>query len=181
MTMRCRQKSQGISLMGLLMALAITAILVTISLPSYRTYISKNKLLDLTRQLVEALYVSKQLAITRGQVHYLNFHSSTHISEGGGDPASIESCWVISAVQSCSCLISAELCQSYYGRRFTNVSSVAMVVNRPQLSFSPLFGKTNGATYRLALDSLETKVIVSGQGRIRVCMASGESANYAAC
>lgn len=193
MGMQERTRIQGVTLIDLLMGLAIVSILAAISLPSCRYYINKHKILDLTRQLVESLYVTKQLAIVRNQVHYLNMSSSTNIGNNVGNNVgnSIEqnshalivtqSCWVISASQHCHCSITTSACQSHYGRTLKNVNAISMTANRPSLSFSPLFGMTNGATYQLSLEGFVIAVIVSSQGRIRACMLNGESASYAAC
>lgn len=187
MRMKDRRKIQGIMLIELLMGLAIASILAAISLPSCSYYINKYKILDLTRQLVESLYVTKQLAIVRGQVHYFNLSASIDVDESVGDGENnhdliaISPCWVISAEQGCDCLMSISACQSNYGHTLKNVNTIAMTVNRPSLSFSPLFGMTNGATYRLSLEGFMIAVIVSSQGRIRVCMLNGESASYEAC
>ncbi|MDX2321276.1 MAG: prepilin-type N-terminal cleavage/methylation domain-containing protein [Moritella sp.] len=185
MQIGCKRKSQGVTLIGLLMALAILALLAGFSLPSYRAYMAKNKLLDLTRQLVEALNVTKQLAILRGRAHYFNINTDMSLNGNGNSSDLVieptKSCWVISYVEQCSCSISNPSCRSNYGRVTTLISGVSMTVNRPKLSFSPILGSTNGATYQLALDRYIIKVIVSTQGRIRVCMESGESASYASC
>lgn len=173
--MQDRRKVEGVTLMALLVGLAIVSILAAISLPSFSYYINKYKILDLTRQLVEALYVTKQLAIARDQVHYFN------VNQQGNDLIAVKSCWVISAVSHCNCVISTVSCQSHYGFTLKNVNAISMTVNRASLSFSPLFGMTNGATYLLSLEDFVIAVVVSSQGRIRVCMVDGESASYAAC
>ena len=54
-------KSPGLTLIELLLTLAIVAILMALSVPSYSAYVHKNKLGNLTRQLVEALNITKQL------------------------------------------------------------------------------------------------------------------------
>lgn len=181
MRMQERTRIQGITLIDLLMGLAIVSILAAISLPSCSYYINKHKILDLTRQLVESLYVTKQLAIVRNQVHYFNLSSNMNVAENSNEFTVAKYCWVISAVQDCHCLISTSACQSHYGRTLKNVNAISMTANRPSLSFSPLFGMTNGATYLLSLEGFVIAVIVSSQGRIRVCMMNGESASYAAC
>lgn len=175
MTMRCRFKSRGITLIDLLMTVAILAILMAVSMVSYNGYVNKNKIFNLTRQLVEALNVTKQLAIVRGQQHYFNVQINSSVITRH------ESCWVISHIESCDCLTSSALCQSKYGQVSAAISDIALTINRPRLSFSSVFGSTNGATYRLSLGRYAIKVIVSTQGRIRVCMERGDSTIYASC
>ncbi|WP_017222018.1 prepilin-type N-terminal cleavage/methylation domain-containing protein [Moritella dasanensis] len=173
--LRCKLKSSGLTLIELLVTLAILTILMALSIPSYSDYVHKNKLSNLTRQLVEALTITKQLAIVRGQRHYFNMQiDNTAIN-------TFESCWVISHIEHCDCLTSHVLCQAQYGQVSAAITDIELIINRTSLSFSPLFGATNGASYQLSLGRFSTKVIVSTQGRIRVCMVRGESAIYGDC
>lgn len=187
--------SLGVTLIELLVVLAILTILMALSAPSYSRYLDKNKLMGLTRQLVEALNVTKQLAIVRGQQHYFNVqvnhlgnNTITHLATNSATNAVTNSansalglCWNISHLKNCHCLTANTLCQSRYGQVSVDISDIALVINRASLSFSPLLGTTNGASYQLSLGRFSTQVIVSGQGRIRTCMVRGESAIYAAC
>ena len=175
MTMQCKFKLQGLTLIELLLTLAILTILMACGAPSYSAYVHKNKLCNLTRQLVEALNITKQLALLRGEQHYFNIQVNNAVN------STFDSCWVISNNENCDCLISTALCQSNYGQASAAISDIALSVNRPNLSFSPLFGTTNGASYQLSLGRFSTMVIVSTQGRIRVCMVQGDSAIYAPC
>ncbi|SQD78598.1 GspH/FimT family pseudopilin [Moritella yayanosii] len=173
--MHCKLKSLGLTLIELLLSLAIVTILMALSVPSYSAYVNKNKLCNLTRQLVEALNVTKQLAIARGVPHYFNVQINNSVMTAG------ESCWVISQFENCDCFTSSALCQSKYGQVSATINDIELSTNRSQLSFSPLFGMTNGTTYHLVSGGFATKVIVSTQGRIRICMDRGESAIYAPC
>jgi len=171
----CKLKSQGITLIESLLTLAILTMLMAFSVPSYSEYVSKNKLGNLTRQLVEALNITKQLAIQRGEKHYFNVQVNSSVIN------TYESCWVISNIEDCDCLTSSDLCQAQYGQVTAATSGIELIINRPRFSFSPLFGATNGASYQLTLGRFSTMVIVSSQGRIRVCMEQGDSTIYASC
>ncbi|QUM82071.1 prepilin-type N-terminal cleavage/methylation domain-containing protein [Moritella sp. 5] len=175
MTKQCKCKLQGLTLIELLVALAILIILMASSTPSYRALVNKNKICHLTRQLVEALNVTRQLSIVRELPHYFTVQVNNSLI------TAVELCWVISQLENCDCFTSSALCQSKYGQVSAVKSGIEIVTNRPHLSFSPLFGMTNGATYQLSLGRFSTKIIVSTQGRIRVCMVRGESAIYAPC
>ena len=168
-------KSPGLTLIELLLTLAIVTILMALSGPSYSAYVNKNKLGNLTRQLVEALNITKQLALLRGERHYFNVQVNNAVN------STVKSCWIISHHENCDCLTSTTLCQSTDGQASAAISDIELTVNRPHLSFSPLFGTTNGASYQLSLGRFSTMVIVSTQGRIRVCMVRGDSAIYAPC
>lgn len=172
---RYKLKLRGIGLIDLLMTMMILAILMALCVPSYRIYIDKNRIFNLARQLVEALNVTKQLAIKRGQSHYLNIQVNNSGITGS------EPCWVISDRENCDCFTSTTLCQAKYGQVSAVIKNVDIISNRSSLSFSPLFGSTNGATYRLSITGNVIKVIVSTQGRIRACMETGVSAIYAIC
>ncbi|CAM2966300.1 prepilin-type N-terminal cleavage/methylation domain-containing protein [Moritella viscosa] len=175
MTTQCKFKLQGLTLIELLLALAILAILMASSAPSYSALVNKNKICHLTRQLVEALNVTRQLSIVRGLPHHF------HVQVNNSLITTVELCWVISQLENCGCFTSNSLCQTKYSQVSTAISDIELSTNRPHLSFSPLFGMTNGATYQLSLGRFSTKIIVSTQGRIRVCMDRGESAIYASC
>ena len=173
--MQCKFKLQGLTLIELLVTLAILIILMASSAPSYNAFVNKNKICHLTRQLVEALNVTRQLSIVRELPHYFNVQVNNSLI------TAVELCWVISQLKNCDCVTSSALCQSKYGQVSAVKSGVELSTNRPHLSFSPLFGMTNGATYQLSLGRFSTKIMVSTQGRIRVCMNRGESAIYASC
>ncbi|PKH04718.1 prepilin-type cleavage/methylation domain-containing protein [Moritella sp. Urea-trap-13] len=173
--MYCKLKLSGITLIELLLSLAILTILLAVSVPAYTGYVDKHKLSNLTRQFVEALTITKQLAIVRGQRHYFNVQVSNTVT------STFESCWVISDSENCDCLAPHTLCQTQYGQVSSVISDIEISINRARLSFSPLFGATNGASYQLSLGRFSTQVIVSTLGRIRVCMIGGDSAIYGPC
>lgn len=167
--LNAKHKSQGITLIELLVTLAVLAIIAGIGLPSYNTIVNETKLVGLTQQLVEALRVTKQLAITRDKTQYL----SVNLIKPGR-------CWGISSQPVCNCSTSTSCALENY-QFSTDYSTITLNTNRDTLSFSPLSGSTNGASYTLSAGSGSVKVKVSTLGRISACSETGDSTLYANC
>jgi type IV fimbrial biogenesis protein FimT len=167
--LNAKHKSQGITLIELLVTLAVMAIISGIGLPSYNAIVNETKLIGLTQQLVEALRVTKQLAITRDKTQYLSVNM-----------VGPERCWGISSQPVCNCSVSSSCALENY-QISTDYSTITLNTNRDTLSFSPLSGSTNGASYTLSAGSGSVKVTVSTLGRIRACSETGGSTLYANC
>ena len=165
--LKTKYKSQGITLIELLVTLAVLAIIAGIGLPSYNAIMNETKLVGLTQQLVEALRVTKQLAITRDKTQYFNLVMP-------------DRCWGISSQPVCDCSVSSSCTLENY-QISTDYSTITLNTNRDTLSFSPLSGSTNGASYTLNVGSGSVKVKVSTLGRIRACSETGGSTFYANC
>jgi type IV fimbrial biogenesis protein FimT len=169
--LKAKHKSQGITLIELLVTLAVMAIISGIGLPSYNAIVNEIKLTGLTQQLVEALRVTKQLAITRDKTQYL----SVNLIKPGR-------CWGISSQPVCNCSVpSSSSCALENYRISTDYSTITLNTNRDTLSFSPLSGSTNGASYTLSAGAGSVKVKVSTLGRISACSETGDSTLYANC
>lgn len=161
--------AKGITLIELLVTLAILAIISGIGLPSYNALVNKSKLVTLTQQLVEDLRLTKQLALTRDKQQYFSINL-----------AMPERCWGISSQPVCSCRASSSCALENY-HISTDYSTVTLNTNRDTLSFSPLSGSTNGASYTLSVGADSVKVKVSTLGLISACTEAGGSTIYADC
>jgi type IV fimbrial biogenesis protein FimT len=167
--LKAKHKSQGITLIELLVTLAVMAIISGIGLPSYNAIVNEIKLAGLTQQLVEALRVTKQLAITRDKTQYLSINLVKPTR-----------CWGISSQPVCNCSTSTSCALENY-QISTDYSTITLNTNRDTLSFSPLSGSTNGASYTLSAGAGSVKVKVSTLGRISACNETGDSTLYADC
>lgn len=170
MLLKANHKQQGTTLIELLVTLAVLAIIAGIGLPSYNAIVNKSKLVSLTQQLVEDLRVTKQLALTRNKKQYFSVNL-----------AMPERCWVISSQPVCPCSASTSSCALENYQINTDYSTISLNTNRDTLSFSPLSGTTNGASYTLSVGSDSVKVKVSTLGLIRACTEAGGSILYADC
>lgn len=159
----------GMTLLGLLIVLSIITLLTSVGITSYKPFIQKSQILDVARALEESLRLAKQWSLVTNQKYYLDINSDTTIR-----------CWGVSPDSSCSCADISGCSVNTYSIN-PDYAQMNISSNRTKLLFSPLFGNTNGATYKLTNQNYAIHIVVSTIGRIRICMAKGESVLYASC
>ncbi len=167
---------QGFSLTELLAGLAITAIVASLSLPAIQ---HQYRLGQLTR-LLDAVQLqfrrAQAVALAGGQHGYIAIHAGTSW------------CAVVTSTV-CHCNIPAScsasaLFEPVNSGGYPATSLVNNTFNPAHFArFSKGSGKASGNAGSLTFDvsGLRGKMIVSSQGRIRVCLENMDYGGYRAC
>jgi len=93
--MSTRKNSSGFSLLELMVAVAIGALIMTMAVPSFRNSINNQRMTTATNELVMALTLAKSEAIKR--VSYVTVCASTNGTSCAGNDTSWNEGWIIFA------------------------------------------------------------------------------------
>lgn len=158
---------KGFTLLELLCAILIAAILSAVGHASYSLFFEQRKILNITAEFSEALHTARQWSMASRRDHYFYLFISNSAV-----------CWNVSLNSDCQCELSKQ-CGLLHKDLIPNDINIS--TNKTRLSFSSTFGNTNGATFRFSGDEYATKVIVSTIGRIRICVDDPDGGFYAKC
>lgn len=164
-----RRTARGLTLLELMVALAIVAVLMTLALPSFGSILARQRLKAAAEQLSADLGELRLLATQRGQALHLNVQPGA------------QWCYALATAGGCDCRV-VQSCQLKTVRAadhpgVTLVEGGDMTVN-PQLVGLALHGGqvllrgSEGATLRVGLTPL---------GRPRMCAPGAAVAGIASC
>lgn len=167
---------KGFTLIELMVAIAVLAILVTLAAPSFNSLIDKYRVKRAADSISAFLVSAKSEAIKQNRTVRAVFQSA-----GSGATW----CAGMTTDASCDCMVASQ-CQfkladgtadgadrvlrggNYPGIVLENPADGAM------FSFTPLRGTVNSGNAQVkSVDGLQVRVRVSGTGRIRLCSPSG--------
>lgn len=162
--------SQGLTLIELMVALAIVALLMTLAVPSFGSVLARHRLKAAAEQLAADLAEARLLAAQRGHALHLNL-------QGGA-----QWCWAVTSASGCDCRV-VQSCQLKTVRAadhpgVTLLDGGELRIAAPGLSTlraddgHALLQGREGAALRVALTPL---------GRAKVCAAGAAVAGYAGC
>jgi prepilin-type N-terminal cleavage/methylation domain-containing protein len=160
---------KGFTLIELMVAIAILAILVTLAAPSFNSFIDKYRVKRAADTVSAFLINAKSEAIKRNTAVRAVFQSA-----GGGATW----CAGMTTAASCDCMV-ANACQIDGADRLVRGGDYkGIVLESPAdgavFSFTPLRGTVNSGNAQVrSVDGLQVRVRVSGTGRIRLCSPSG--------
>jgi len=163
----------GVTLVELLVALSLAALLVAMAAPAMAAFIDKARLRSAAQALAQELRQARN--------HALNHQRTIHFSFAMGGE---QWCYGWRDTSACSCDSRApgRLCQSSTDKRLhlqrsTDFPAVTLSSRRPAaralLLFSPVRGTATAATFVLHSRYGQAHVIVSPLGRVRVCSPLG--------
>ncbi len=171
-----RQAPRGLTLIELLLALTIVAIVATTSLPSMRALIERQQLRGAVNDLHAELLNARREALRRNTPVSLSFRR-----DEGGAPW----CYALSDDGPCDCFEADACTLSGAARRITRgdgFGAVALVTNFTPLhtaTFQPARGTANAGTATLSIGGRRVEVRLSALGRVRVC--SDDVTDYPPC
>ena len=164
-----QRRARGLTLLELMVALAIVAVLMTLALPSFGSILARHRLKAAAEQLAADLAELRLLAAQRGQPLHLNVQPGT------------QWCYALATVSGCDCRV-AQSCQLKTVRA-TDHPGVTLaeggeVTVNPQFigptlySGQALLRGSEGAALRVGLTPL---------GRPKVCAPQAAVAGTAPC
>lgn len=178
--MRIAANIRGVTLIELMIVIVITAVLLTLAIPAFQDTIDRNRLKAVTDTLYGDFQFAKTEAIKRNENIVVDFTTSN----GGATW-----CYGISSAN-CNCnqtsVSAADACVIDNVLKVVKSTDYANVSMTPSadFSFDNVRGTVNGGNVTLnSARAKETKVVLSGLGRIRICSTSGTAnvSGYSVC
>jgi prepilin-type N-terminal cleavage/methylation domain-containing protein len=168
-----RAAVRGLTLLELMMALAVLAILAALTVPSFAAALDRGRLKQSAETLLADLGQARLNAAERGQVQHW---SATPAAAGRW-------CYAIAREAGCGCgdehTPVRSSCQVHRAGG-AQVKAVALVEARPAALHPDGRGDPGGATFATARgESLRVDLLANG--RSRICSPGGTMKDYAAC
>lgn len=165
--------ARGITLLELLAAIAIVAILVAVAVPSMRALLTKNHLKAAAIALMEDLQWTRSETIKRNLALRVSFDSSPWCYGIGLASAGACDC-ALTPGSSGACDIKRRSGQEFPG--------ITLTAGPSETSFEPRRGTSiNGSWTLTAENGSALRVVLSRLSRVRICSPSGDVAGYDPC
>ena len=166
-----KSKTRGLTLIELLVVIAVTAIILTIGVPSFKTMFAKNRL----KGAAEGLYADFQYA--RLEAIKQNRNVTLHFAGTGGPPWTTWCYGIDDTGADCDCTDNDPACTVQGVQRIinnTDFKGVTLTTNfgGDDTGFEPVRGiaQDNGTTtFASSSNSDAVKIVLSTFGRVRIC------------
>lgn len=170
-----RRPTSGFTLLELMMATVMVAILAAIALPSYQSLRQEQMVRAATQALYTDMMLLKSEAIKRNQNISL-FVFNSGLSNW---------CYRIDIDDdgSCSCT-DTDGCSSLEGRKGADASEfpgITLTFNASKVTFSPRRGTANAGGIELQSDNYQSRVKISDLGRVSVCSPNDSLGGITKC
>jgi len=199
-----RMAESGVSLLEVIIAMAILAIIISVAVPNLSGLGANQRLVGAAEQLFGHLQQARSEAIARSTVVYVNFNTdgTTTWQYGMSSANSLCALTATAPTTASACVITVNdgdaLFDSGNGSidtgdlvlmRFTNTDyeDVAMGITgfssgNTQFVFDPVRGtSTSGQVNLLASTGRQLRVAVSLLGRVEICSPDGSVQSYGTC
>jgi type IV fimbrial biogenesis protein FimT len=160
-----RRPHHGLTLLEMMFALAIVAMLLTLALPSFGSIVSRHRLKAAAEQLAADLGELRLLAAQRGVPLHLHFEPGA------------QWCYALATIGGCDCHVQ-QACQLKTVRAQDH-TGVTLLEAR-NLVFDPGGSGVGGALLQ-GHEGAQLRVTVTPLGRPKVCAPGGAVAGYASC
>lgn len=170
---RARRAGSGLTLIELMVVLGLTAVLVTLALPSLGAQVSRQRLKSAAEALGADLAEARFDAARRGSTLHLHFATGA------------EWCWAVATASGCDCRVARQTCQLKTVHSSTHPG--VLLTQASDALFDPATGATAGATTGsgsalLRSDRGDTlQVGLTRLGRVRVCAPDSAALGYPRC
>lgn len=179
----------GVTLIELMIVIVITAIILTIAIPSFRDIIDRNRLKAAAENLYGDLQFAKSESIKRNQVVYIVFNTTSTSPSWSYYLTENDACDLTETdTKDATFCGTGDLTNGRMKRQVTSADYPDIkITSKPasgKLSFSPLRGTAGSGT--VTMESVRQKQmsnVVSGLGRIRLCSPNNSQnvAGYPSC
>lgn len=198
-----RRRSEGFTLLEVLIALAIMVMLVTFGVPSFSSFYSGQRVIGAAEQIYNHLQQARTEAVTRNTTVYVNFTGSGSTTWSYGMSSINSGCDLTktAATDAGACVMVVDDGDgSVYGiggstdtgdlvlNRFTSAdySGVTMTIasfssGSNQFVLSATRGTSTSGTVTLSANSKSLKITMSLLGRPKICSPSGTIQGYPSC
>lgn len=195
MSMMGRSRMQGVSLLEILIAVAILAILVTVAMPSMSNFGANQRLVGAAEQIHGHLQQARAEAIARSAPVYVNFAATGTTTWTYGvsttnscdltltDPTEADAC-VISVDDGDGVAEAADnVLMRFPGSDYGDVEmAIASFSSGTQIAFDPVRGTSSSGQVNLEGSSGRLlRVAVSLLGRVVICSPDGSVDAYETC
>lgn len=156
-------RSKGVTLIELMVTIIVLAILATIALPSFRDLAEKRRLINATEAFYADIQFARSEAVKRSRSLRIN------IADG---------CLTVADVSASPVLVLTSTCIALFPAISLEATGLPIDLDRVRGIPSP----TGGSLVITSPSGLETRVIVSRFGRVRVCSpATKKVGGYPSC
>jgi type IV fimbrial biogenesis protein FimT len=162
--MRC--SIRGLTLLEVMVALAIVAVLTTLALPSFGSMMSRHRLKAAAEQMSMDLAELRLQATQRGQPMHVNLS------------AGAQWCYALAVASGCDCRV-PQSCQLKTVRSKDHPG--VTLLEGPDLRLDPQPGLGGGAALLQGSDGTRLRVGLSPLGRPKVCAPAADVPGFAAC
>ena len=160
------RRARGLTLLEMMVALAIVAVLMTLALPSFGSMMSRHRLKSAAEQMAVDLAELRQQAVQRQQPMHLQLH-------GGA-----QWCYALAVASGCDCRV-PQGCQLKTVRAQDHPG--VTLVQGQDLRIEPQGGQGAGNALLQGSDGAQLRVSLSPLGRLKVCAAQTPVPGFAPC
>ena len=165
--MRARRRNRGFTLLELMVALAIVALLATLALPSFASILSRHRLKAAAEQLAADLGELRLQAAQRGVPLHLHFENGARW------------CYALATASGCDCRVS-QACQMKTVHAQDH-PGVALVEGRDLLLDGGALASGSGGALLQGSAGAQLRVGLTPLGRPKICSPGSAVAGYPAC
>ncbi len=160
---------EGITLVELMIALAIIAILTSISLPHLGDFLARQKVRGATETVHTYLQFAKSEAIRNNKMIYVYFQKGTEWCLGLSESNRAEDCdCSTESKDNGNCSINNIAQKIIKAEDFKGINlSATPFFNNLNTSFNPHFGQTISGRFTLTMNSHTSTIIINNLGRVR--------------
>jgi type IV fimbrial biogenesis protein FimT len=160
------RRARGLTLLEMMVALAIVAVLMTLALPSFGSIMARHRLKAAAEDLSMDLAELRMQAAQRGQPLHLNLN------------AGAQWCYALAVASGCDCRV-PQGCQLKTVRAQDH-PGVTLLAGQ-DLRIDPPPGGSSGSALLQSSDGAQLRVGLSPLGRPKVCAPAAAVPGFAAC
>jgi len=161
-----RRSTRGLTLLEMMVALAIVAVLTTLALPSFGSMVSRHRLKAAAEQMSLDLAELRLLAAQRGQPMHVSLYAGP------------QWCYALAVARGCDCRV-PQGCQLKTVRAKDHPG--VTLLEGPDLRIDPQPGLGGGGALLQGNDGARLRVGLSPLGRPRVCAPAASVPGFAPC